>query len=315
MIKNLRFLSSAFGQSIAGSPYVVIHKGQGLAQNGRLVMSAPLGVDFDCQPQGKAFLRAVEACKETFALHLSDTGNLIISEDGFRVTVPCAKEELPNWTPPQISHGFSFPILPILKTLAPFIGSDSSRIWTNGILLKGQSAFVTNNPVLLEHWLPDFCCFEVCIPGEAVRELLKIGEEPEAIGLSKSQICFYFSDQRWMSAILYEAQWPDVGGMLDESFTTFDPMTLTEDFWQGLDRLVPLTEGDRRVWLKGNRISSSADPETMGASVEVADSLPGSCHTGPMLLSIRPFVEQIQFDDRAIFCGGDVRGMLAGIRP
>lgn len=231
------------------------------SHNGVLSLSAPIECDLTIQPVAATFVHAISLCKKTVALHQTETGRLAVTSGNFKAYIETSTEEFPavepRGTPLQVTG-----LLQAVKTLAPVMGEDPLRPWAQGILFAGNSAFATNNIMLVEHWFKHAVDQPFGLPAVAVNELLRIDEEPESIQITPQRVTFHFSDGRWLAtSLLLISQWPDVRKLLPNK-NDDELQPLDETFFEALKKLRPFTKDMRPVWLNDSTISTAKEDES-----------------------------------------------------
>lgn len=319
MLSALKFVKGAVSKKdlVPELTHFLIKNGRVEGFNGKLSLSAPIPLDIDCCPRAEPFTRAIEACSETAQLHMTPAGKLSIRSGKFRALVETLDvESFPAVQPEGEGVEIDGRLLPALELLEPLIGTDASRPWANGILLNGGSAFATNNVVIAEHWLGYHFPFKVVIPLYAVREILRIKEEPTSMQLTATTLTLHYTGDRWLRTQLVSNDWPDVVSMLDQD-ATGSSAPVSEEFWTALQTLTPFVEKFARVFLDGNVISTHPKEEAQGASLEVPDSDLVGVYSHKMLSLLAPVAKSINFSaypGRVAWYGENLRGLIMGMR-
>jgi DNA polymerase III sliding clamp (beta) subunit (PCNA family) len=317
MLKALKFVQGAVAQKnhVPVLQHFRIHDGRIQSHNGVLTLSSPIDCDLTIQPLAKTFVHAITLCEETVALHETDTGRLAVTSGNFRAFIDTSAETFPEFEPGNTSVD-AVGLLDAIRALAPIMSDDASRPWSRGILFVGNSAFVTNNIVLVEHWLKHPVSHPFGLPAVAVNELLRIGEEPERITVDKGRVTFHFDNDRWlMSTLLVVDKWPDVRDMLEHSRD--DQLTeIGPSFFEALHKLKPFTKDLRPVYLNGSTISTSAEVGD-GACIELHDThyMQGTWALD-QLMKLEGIAESItwgRYPKPCAFFGSVMRGIIIGI--
>ena len=166
--------------------------------NGKMALSAPIPLNIDCCPKASTFSKAIDACEETGNMTLTPNKKLSVRSGTFRVIIDTMDEQFYPWLEPTGEWVHEPGVLHTFTKLFPFISEDDQRPWACGILLDGGSAMATNNKVVGECWMGKHFPYRVCVPRHAVRELIRIGEEPISVQVCGHSITFYFSGERYL---------------------------------------------------------------------------------------------------------------------
>jgi hypothetical protein len=243
LLQALKFVSGAVAKSdyLPTLQHVAIGGGFVVSFNGTVALCAPVVLDLAACPRADVFAKAIAACTEPAQLHMTEQG-LAVQSGALRVIVPCSQDTFPRVFP----EGFEVPLggefLPALAALEPLVSTDTSKQWSNGVLLRGSAAYATNNTILCAYWLGNLLPVDVNLPLPAVRELLRIDEEPTRVQVSERSATFHFADGRWMRTALYPTAWPQ---SLTSMLSHTDAEPLPDGFFAALKQLAPFGEGVR----------------------------------------------------------------------
>lgn len=293
-----------------------IHNKQVKGFNGSLAICSPIPLDLDICPKATQFVKAIDACTDTISMHINKNNKLVIQSGNFKSFVDCVDPiGFPDISPEGKNIVLGDSLLPALEYLEPFIAEDASRPWARGILFDGESAFATNNIVLVQYWLSFKFPFRVNIPASAVRELLRIGENPVRMQVTENRIVFHYKDNRWLATQLCNVPWPDAIKILNEAPPS-DQKPFPVGFWEAIDQVIPFCDETNRLYFHGERMSTSQTPELAGSCVEI-ECEPTGCYNGKHLSNLRHIAKTIAFaayPAPVSFFGDRCRGILVGIR-
>ena len=316
MLKELKFVQGAVAKRdfLPALTHFRIENNTVRSFNGTLALSSPIKLDIDCTPKAEPFVKAIQNCKETVSMAMTPTGRLSIKSGSFKAFIECVDHATPHVQP----EGEEFDIdgealLKALKTISPFIGDDASRPWSNGVLLKGQSAFATNNVSLIEYWVGSTFPIVCNIPKVAVREMLRINEAPVCAQLNDKSISFHYTDGRWIRASLLEIGWPDLARILD---VQCNAKPITDTLYEALEVIKPFVDKLERVYITDNVITTTlVDGE--GASYEVPEFHYEGVYQLRILNLLKGVAKTIDFSSYpkpCIFYGDNLRGAIIGMR-
>jgi hypothetical protein len=320
MIDALRFVKGAVAKKDF-QPVLThfrITNGRVTGFNGILALSSPIPLDLTATPAAIPFVKAIEGCSDQVVLYMTEAKRLAVKSGSFKAYINCSDDgEMLDAIKPE-GRGCMLPgvIINAFKALEPFIGYDASRPWANGILLRGQCAYATNNIIVAQVWVGQELP-EMNIPDLAIRELIRIGEEPLACTLGKNNITFHFNEDRWMRSQLLNTNWPNIDRLLDsveELGPEFGP--LPTGIFESVEKLKPFLSDEGRIYFRKDTLSTAiADGE--GASV----TLPGIPEYGAYhyehLMSLKGIAEKIDFSKHPKPCpfrGPMLRGVIQGMR-
>lgn len=316
MLKELKFVQGSVARKdfVPALQHFRIKDGWIKGYNGNLSLCCPIALDLDITPKALPFIKAVETCQQEVSMSLNKAGKLVIKSGRFKALVDCeVTGTFPELEPEGVPVPLPGGLLPVLKKLFPFIADDASRPWARGILLKGGSAFVTNNIVVVEHWLGVPFPLPVSIPKSAIIELLRIGEEPTTLQLSEGSATFTYENGGWLRTQTLEQTWPD----LEKIFTQGGDLTpLPEGFFEAVAALSPFVDEQGRIFLLNEKVSTAPEAEE-GTVMELPSLIGGSCFNHKHLLSLEPVVKTIALDlypRPCLFTGENLRGAIVGIR-
>lgn len=317
MLKSLKFVQGSVAKKdfLPALTHFLIEGGTVRGYNGMLALCSPIPFDIACAPKGEPMVKAISNCSETVQLAMTPAGRLSIRSGKFKAFVDCVDGDTPH-VQPEGEHVAieGAALLQAFKTVAPFIGDDASRPWSNGVLLLGQSAFATNNITLVEYWTGTTVPRPLNIPRAAVREMLRTNEAPESAQLSETSITFHYSGGRWLRTQLFETTWPDLAKVLDRPS---NPQPLDSRLFEALSNLKPFVDKLGRIVFRGDGKVSTHDDESEGAGYE----LEGFDHKGVYQIDMLGLLEGnatkidwSSYPAPCMFFGDKLRGAIVGMR-
>lgn len=318
MLDQLKFVQRALARRdiIPTLTHFRIEDGRVSAFDGNLSLSAPVDIGFNAAPAGSLFLQALNACDDTVSLSLVDK-KIHVRSGSFRTVVPCVDlADVPTSLPCGSVISTPTSLLTALQTLEPFIGTDASRPWACGIWLHGQSAFATNNVIVVEYWLgvdlPDSN-----IPASAVRELLAVKKELVSLQVSDESITFHYEDGRWIKTNLYSTQWPNIWQVLDPACDGATFSEVPAGLKEACEKLVRFNDKhDVRCYLRGQDVSTTQRGlEEGGALVELAGLPHKGCYNTAHLAKVLTVAKGVDWErhKRLPFIGDRLRGVMVGL--
>lgn len=313
MLKELKYVKRAILKNRLHPELQHFYIGGGFIKgyNGVIGMCSPIALDIEACPNAIQFVKAVQACEDTTAIHMTKSGRLTIKSGTFKAFVDCVDTTLPNIDPEGESVTLKGAFLPVLKKLYPFMAKDASRPWARGVLFKGQSAFATNNICLVEQWMETVFPIVVNIPQEAIKELIQIGEEPERIQTSETSVTFHFADGKWLKTRVYEKSWPDLTTILNRET---NQAAFPANFFNTVEKLLPFVEEHNTVYFKKDRITTCNESDS-GASIDIANIIDGPVFNAKQLLKLKHVATSIDFHAYpapCLFYGDNLRGAIIG---
>lgn len=283
--------------------------------NGDMALSSPIATDIRAKPHAETFIKAVNACEEETALSLTKAGKLSLRSGKFRALINCLPDDspaIPHYPEGQlVDLGPSF--MKCIRALAPFMGVDASRPWATGIMLKSGTALATNNICLVEYWHGVTLPVEINIPKSAIVELLRIGQDPLKVQVTKNSISFHFTGNRWMRTQLLATNWPNVAKVFEADA---NPVPPPEGLFAALEKLKPFVDEGARIFFTDNGIATSYDPES-ATTVDIDGLQAGPCFHHAMLSLLSGVAKKIDFTTYPSPCrfeGAQLRGVILGLR-
>jgi DNA polymerase III sliding clamp (beta) subunit (PCNA family) len=316
ILESLRFVQGAVAKRdlVPELQHFRIEGRKVTGYNGSLGLCAPIDIDLDITPSAVQFVKAIRCCDEEIALSEAKGGRLLVKSGKFRSSVACVD---PDDYPFKPAGGervdLNVDLISILKKMEPFIAIDASRPWACGILLRGASAFATNNIAIMEYWIGSTFPVEVNIPHVAVRELLRIKQNPIQMQMSENSVTFYFEGGAWLTTLLCMAQWPDLTPILDKPSVQFP---VCEQLTNAIARLIPFTDELNRCYMHNTRISTAPADETDCTQIEVPAPEVG-CYNAEELAKVLELAHSIDlgaYPLPSVFYGDKIRGAIVGLR-
>lgn len=317
LIDDLKFVKGAVGKRdiVPALTHVLIKDGRIRSYNGVVGLGSPIDLHLDCMPKALPFIKAIDNCKEQVTLTLTPTGRLSVHSGRFRALIECSDEkETPHVEPEgDFVEIDGEQLVKALATVEPFIGNDATKIWTNGVLLRGNTACATNNVCLIEYQLDAEFPHAINLPSAAVDEILRIGEAPTQMQVTGNAVTFHFGNDRWLRTQLYSTEWPDLGGILDVSSK---PHAIHDSLYEGLAAIKPFADKLGRVFMWRGVIHTHMD-KTEGAMYEIEDVGLGGLYRIEMLELLKGVATSVDFSPypaAAMFFGENIRGAIVGVR-
>jgi DNA polymerase III sliding clamp (beta) subunit (PCNA family) len=317
MLKELRFVQGAVSKKdlIPAMTHFRIENGFARSYNGVLALCSPVPFDINCIPKADSLVKAISNCEETITLNMTPSGRLTVRSGKYRSFVECITGETPHVEPAGQRIDFAGEeLLKALKILMPFVGNDASRPFTNGVLLKGQSAFATNNVCLMEYWLGIQVPFVVNVPRAAIKEMLRVDEAPVYMQLETNSITFHYTDGRWIRSQLLSTEWPDLARILDH---TCNPQPVDPSLFVALDKLGNNADSVNRVYIKDGIARTHIDGSEEGSAYDIEGPQFEGLYSIPMLNLLNGVATHADFwryPDPTLFYGERLRGAIVGMR-
>lgn len=316
MFAELKFVQGSVAKKdyLPALTHFCIENGTVRGYNGTLALCAPIPFDINCKPKATAMVQAIKNCSETITLSMTPAGRLSIKSGSFKAFVDCIEGETHHVEPEGDRveiDGAS--LLAGMKALQPFIGDDASRPWANGVLLKGQSAFATNNVIVVEYWTGATFPITVNLPRAAIKEILRIDEAPEWAQATDTSFTLHYSNKRWIRTQLLPTEWPDLTRILD---VPSKQLPINPQLFVGLEGIKGFADKLGRVTFHNSAVCTSL-VEGEGASFEVNGLNYDGSYNVEMLASLADVAHTIDFSSYpkpCIFHGDRLRGAIIGMR-
>jgi len=306
----------ALSESVQQLTHYHIAEGRIYGSNGVLAVSHPIPLDLKASPKAAKFFAAINNVKETASMHMTPAGRLVVKSGAYRAVIDCYGGDVVPLAPSGTGYRFSAPLLPVLKKLSPFISEDASRPWSRGILLEDQSAFVTNNLVLIQHWLGGAFPVKAILPRMAVAELLRIGKEPSYMLVEDNHISFMYGEtgEAWLRTQLIDAEFPDLTKVLGAEAA---PVAIPEGLFPALEEVKPFLGELSAIYFKDGSITTDVTDGVERAEVAVEGLPPEGAYIHKylaMLEGVATSIDFTQYPKPAIFHGEGLRGAIATVR-
>ena len=316
MLSSLKFCAG----SVAKKDFVIDLKHFAITDgfirgfNGTLALGTPIPFDINCHPNAEQLIKAVSKCNDTIQLSLTKAGRLSVKSGVFKAFIDCIQGETNHVDPEGEFVEFDGELLlKGIQACAPFIGSDASRPWANGLLIKGQSIFATNNVMLVEYWIGSEFPITINVPKAAVREMQRINEPPINAQITTNSVTFHYSGDRWLRTQLYNTEWPNLSKVLDRPSVQ---MPIDERLFEGLESVKSFTDKMGTIFLFPDELRTHAD-EQEGAGF----ALDGFGFEGKynidmlnLLKDTAISIDWSTYPGPCMFQGDRIRGAIIGMR-
>ncbi|AIM40619.1 DNA polymerase beta subunit [Vibrio phage VpKK5] len=315
LLKTLKFVQGAVARKdfVAALTHFRIKDNQIIGYNGKMALGGPIDIELNVTPKATPLVKAIATCKDTVAMHMTKAGRLAIKSGKFKAYIDCTEEVFPEIEPEGVEYEMPPGFLESVKQLAPYMAEDASRPWAAGMLFRGTSIFATNNIVIVEKWVGEPFPVEVNVPRYAIKELLRIKEDPIKIQMTESSITFHFEGGRWLRSQISTLDWPDIGRVLD---IPSQAKTIDHEFFDLVEQLIPFTDDQDRVYFKGDVMTTHLEDE-LGSSFDHAGLPTEGVFKAKQLASLNGLATHIDFNNYPAPCpffGDKLRGAIIGMR-
>lgn len=321
MLEALKFVRGAVGKKdfVPALTHYQIKDHRITSFNGTVALSCDIACDLECIPKAEPFFKAITQCEDVVKMHMTDAGRLAIASGKFKAYIECLDTEVAKPEPDGETVACNGDmLLEAFKTLQPFIGSDASRPWCNGLFLFGTSVYATNNTIVLQYYCPtDTMLRGTVIPSATVKEFLRIGKAPTHFMLSDKSISFLYPDGSWLRSALGASQWPDIDQMLGSCMKLANNLdVIPANFFDALDAIKPFADPKMpKVYLSEAMLSTHLHTD-MGATYDI--KLPAAgIYSLEMLQLLENVIEKADFTQYPAPCylqGDNVRGAIVGLK-
>lgn len=317
MLKELKFVQGAVARKdlLPAMTHFRIENGTVRSYNGAMAISSPIALDLNCCPRADAMVRAIASCNEATMISVTPSGKLSIRSGKFRALVDTIQGETPHVEPEgELVQFDGAKLVEAFKVLEPFIGTDASRPFTNGVLLDAGSAFATNNTCLVQYWIGAAFPLRVNVPRAVIKEVLRVGEPPTHGQVTQDSITFHYPDGRWIRSQLLNTEWPmDLIGRLLDQPNNATP--LPEDFFTGLNTIRGMTDGAARVYMTGSSMRTHvSDDEGAVYDIDLPSEGLYNMHMLALLEGVVKTIDFTRYPEPALFYGDNIRGAIIGMR-
>ena len=268
-------------------------------------------------PKAQFFERALAALPPDTPASITVTkaGRLSVKAGSFKVLVHCHTDVPESFFPQPDGeyYDIALGLLEIFKDVYPFTAEDASRPWAQAVRLEGNSAFATNNSILVERWCAASFPSPIVITKECVKEMLRIGVEPCGLRIGKTSATFHYPNGAWLRTQFLEDSWPpSLRKVIDQPRTGL--MDVPPDFAADMGRLEHFTEESGIIHIKGTTMSTTTS-DGEGASIETPQPLGDSAFHIVVLTKIAAVATKIDFRNQpAVFVAPRLRGVAMPMR-
>lgn len=318
MLQQLKFVMGSVSKKelIQSLSHFKIKDQRVYGYNGKLGLSAPIPFEIDCYPKATQLVNAIDKCEEAVQLGMTPKGRLSVKSGKFRSYVDCLPEDgnTPHVEPEgEVVDLDGEALMKALKLLQPFVADDAARPWSNGVLLKGNSAYATNNVIFVEYWMGVTFPCDIVIPRNAIKEMLRIKQKPVRFQMTDNSLTVHYEDGCWLRTNLINSGWPDPSKLFTAEA---NPVPFPEGFYEALDSVNNFTDKFGRIMFDNGVLYTHNDDE-MGAKVEIAELVDKGSYVVTMLQKLQGVANTIDFSHYPNPCpwyGDNVRGVIIGLR-
>lgn len=315
MLDDLKFVMGSVAKKdfLPALTHFVISGGRVRGYNGKLALSSPLDVGIECKPRADLLVRAIAQCTETIQMSLTKAGKLTVKSGSFKAFVECVEGETPHILPSgDMLEVNAEGLYAAFDELAHIVGNDASRPWTNGMLIREGSVFVTNNVIVIQKWI-GVTLPSMNIPLDAIKEILRCKEVFTHIQYDGSTATFHYASGRWICTQLLSSDWPDFATILDKESC---PVPIDEKLFRALDQLGPFVDKLGRVYFAEGCLRTHEE-EGVGAVAALDGFSYEGAYALEMLRKIETVADIIDWSlyprPCLFFKGETLRGAIVGV--
>jgi len=316
MIKVLKFVQGAIAKedNIPALTHFHIHNKIIRGFNGVLQLSSPIDIDITVCPNANQFIKAISTCEEAISLQLNDKGKLIVQSKKFKCFVDCVDQQnFPEIIPDGDIIKLDSSFIDAVKTIEPFIIDNVTRPWASGILLKDASIFATDNISIVESWVKSQFPFPINLPHMAVKELIRVNENPIYLKVNDRQATFKYKDDKILTTSLRADTWPDLSKIFNQTNNVQPPV---KGFFESIDRLLPFINARHEVHFFGDRMTTSRNWDKEGTVIELPGLPQKGCYNLKSLRRLKNIAKKIDlscYPKSCMFFGDNIRGVILSI--
>jgi len=317
MLKELKFVQGAIAKEdhFPALTHFHIKNRTVTGFNGNLLLSTPIDINIDVCPNAKQFVKAIATCEDTITLQLNEKGKLIVSSKKFKCFVDCVQhQQLPERQLDGELVELNETFLPALKTIEKFIiPNNESHTWASGVLIRDGCLFATDNISLIQYWINCQASFDISIPYMAVKELLRINEQPIFVKIGERHATFKFKDDKYLTTSLRNDVWPDLGKILDKPCTQYP---IPDNFFDVLQKILSFVNHRNEIYFFGDKITTSKDHDKEGTIIELPGAPEKGCYNAKSLMLLKDIAKTIDltnYPSACLFHGDNVRGAIIGM--
>lgn len=315
MLKSLKFVQGAVKKNVISPEmeHYRIADGRIVGYNGHMALSAPLPLDIKANPKADLFFKAVQNCTDAASIDMTAAGRLAVRSGAFKAFIPCLDDLVHTMNPVGETYEVPEKFVAALRRVEPFVSEDASRPWSMGVYFEGQLMMATNNVTLVQVWagkeMP-----KVNIPRFAVQEIIRIGEQPEALQSDGRSLTVHYADGRWLTTSVYDTEWPM--GIVAKVFAAEHEATpVAHGLFAAVEKLAPFIDGKSApLYFLDGRVATSLH-EDDGASIDVEGLVGGPCFNLKQMQSVGEVAKTVDwslYPGPCIFYGENLRGIILG---
>lgn len=218
MLERLKLVRGAVADKniVQALTHFFIYDGRVQGSNSRIAIDAALPelAGHTLTVHANKFISVIDRCDDYEQEPTFDVSekSLTVKAGRFRVKLPLLDNasfprtivDAQEWEPDE-------PLLPILRMLRPFVASDANQVWPLGVWVDENGwAYATNNVCLVRVpcSLLSGTGMSFNLPGYAIDEMLRIGQEPTGFSITEQAVTFHYDELLWIKSQQINVPWP-----------------------------------------------------------------------------------------------------------
>lgn len=311
LIDALNFVSPSIAKNEAAyREHVLLQNHFAIVSNSQLSIGHPIEEDLEACPQFDKFKAAINKCGQDFSLTVLKNEKLSVVGGKLRAVVDCLSDYPPIIPDPNIAK-IDDRIKEAFKCASSITSEHGTRFIECSLLLRANDCTATDGKILMQYWHGIDLPPGLVVPHGFAAIVQKSKLKLEGFGYTENRsVTFWFENGAWIKTLLYEDKYPDIDKLLNVASS---PCEVPKDLFEAMQTVGEFND-EAMVILKDGKVSSH-NTDATGAQFAVDGLNIAQSFDSDLTKIIAPYVETIDLvthEDRAMFFGKNVRGIIMG---
>ena len=293
--------------------YVTIKGGWMKATDSRMTLAVPIELDLDVMVPGAEFEKALTVLGEDCVIEQKDQ-SIVVKQGRRRITInTLVPEDRTDFEPVGEMQHIHSSFIDGLKTCAPFMSDDYSKMYACTIHVKDGKLFATNNVSIVEYAVEACPDIDVGLPEWFVKYILSRTERARFISATDKAICVWFDDHSWIRSSRIVNEMPEMVFSIIDKHAVAD-IEVTEGWRDSFNTVIKMS--NEVVTIGAERMEAGIGQAVLVDDVETAVDC--DTHWNPKFMApvvkLATHIDLTPYPEPCAWHGEGVRGLVMGRR-
>ena len=241
------------------APYCLFGTGWLIGYDGIVASGYRIAEDVHLAPHTETMRNAVARAGNPFSLTVIASGDVVVTGDKVRVTVPCnSMDAMPNVQPDAARQDVSEAFREAIVAASKVTTARHARVIASAVNCKSNSVVGTDGGTILEAYHGMGLSGQWLLPAEFAAVVDKVKHKPTHVGWSDTTFTIWYGRDCWVRTNFYTDDYPDTDVMFARMIADAGELRpVPAEMLGALMALKPFLDGDLiTLWARGLNTAS-----------------------------------------------------------